>query len=67
MTVGGVTRPAPLYDRGKLLAGNRVAGPAIVTEMDSTSLVLPGHVAVQHGGGSLLIWPEGHSALEASP
>jgi len=67
VTVEGAARPVPLYERSKLLAGNRIAGPAIVTEMDSTSLVLPGHVAVQHKGGSLLLWPEGHSALEAAP
>jgi N-methylhydantoinase A len=33
---------ADLYDRSRLLAGNVVTGPAIVTEMDSTTLVLPG-------------------------
>jgi N-methylhydantoinase A len=34
-----------------------VTGPAIVTEMDSTTLVLPGHAATVHPSGSLLIEP----------
>ncbi len=36
---------AALYDRTRLRAGDVLPGPAIVTEMDSTTLVLPGHVA----------------------
>jgi hypothetical protein len=43
-------------------AGNVVPGPAIVTEMDSTTLVLPGHVASVHPSGSLLITPDGWEA-----
>jgi len=53
---------AGLYDRLKLRAGDVVAGPAIVVEMDSTTLVLPGHTATADAGGSLLIRP---SATEA--
>jgi N-methylhydantoinase A len=34
-----------------------LAGPAIVTEMDSTTLVLPDHAATVHNSGSLLIRP----------
>ena len=48
---------ADLYDRARLLAGNVVTGPAIVTEMDSTTLVLPGHAATVHPSGCLLIRP----------
>ncbi len=48
---------AKVYDRTKLLAGNVVLGPAIVTEMDSTTLVLPEHAATVHPSGSLLIRP----------
>ncbi len=55
--VDGETVDAALYDRALLLAGNVVAGPAIVTEMDSTTLVLPGHTATVHPSGSLLIRP----------
>jgi N-methylhydantoinase A len=35
----------PVYDRERLRAGNRIAGPAIVEQMDATTLVLPGMVA----------------------
>jgi N-methylhydantoinase A len=48
---------AVVYDRAKLRAGDVVAGPAIVTEMDSTTLVLPGHAATVHRSGCLLIRP----------
>ena len=37
--------PCQLYDRDRLRAGNRFAGPAIVEQMDATTLVLPGMVA----------------------
>jgi N-methylhydantoinase A len=32
----------PVYDRARLEAGNRIAGPAIVEQMDATTVVLPG-------------------------
>ncbi|ORM25982.1 hydantoinase/oxoprolinase family protein [Williamsia sp. 1135] len=48
---------AGIYDRSKLLAGNVVTGPAVITEMDSTTLVLPGHAATVHTSASLLIRP----------
>ncbi|MCY7366308.1 MAG: hydantoinase/oxoprolinase family protein [Frankiaceae bacterium] len=48
---------AALYDRSLLRAGNVVTGPAIVVEMDSTTLVLPGYAATVHASGSLLIRP----------
>jgi len=48
---------ANVYDRRRLRAGNIVVGPAIVTEMDSTTLVLPDHAATVHASGSLLIRP----------
>ncbi|MCC7283769.1 MAG: hydantoinase/oxoprolinase family protein [Acetobacteraceae bacterium] len=32
----------PVYDREKLRAGNRITGPAIVEQMDATTLLLPG-------------------------
>ena len=56
--VGGEFVPAGVYDRARLRAGDLVRGPAIVTEMDSTTLVLPGHQATVHASGSLLITPE---------
>ena len=55
--VGGEHVPAAVYDRALLRAGDVVPGPAIVTEMDSTTLVLPGHAATVHASGALLIDP----------
>lgn len=55
--VDGASVEANIYDRTLLKAGNIIAGPAIITEMDSTTLVLPGHDATVHPSGSLLIRP----------
>jgi len=60
--VSGAWVDARVYDRARLRAGDVVAGPAIVTEMDSTTLVLPGHAATVHPSGSLLIRPEASGA-----
>jgi len=35
----------PVYDRDRLKPGNRFTGPAIVEQMDATTLVLPGMTA----------------------
>jgi N-methylhydantoinase A len=35
----------PVYDRDRLDAGNRIAGPAIIEQMDTTTVVLPGLLA----------------------
>ena len=48
---------AKLYDRTKLLAHNVIEGPAIVTEMDSTTLILPGHFGEVDAIGNILIRP----------
>jgi N-methylhydantoinase A len=56
--VEGAWVDAAVYDRAGLRAGHVVPGPAIVTEMDSTTLILPGHAATVHPSGSLLICPE---------
>ncbi len=49
---------AKLYDRAKLLAHNVIEGPAIVTEMDSTTLILPGHFGKVDEFGNILIRPK---------
>ncbi|HET8996056.1 MAG TPA: hydantoinase/oxoprolinase family protein [Acetobacteraceae bacterium] len=41
---GGFVR-CRVFDRDRLHAGNRIAGPAVVEQMDATTLVLPGMVA----------------------
>lgn len=35
----------PVYDRARLKPGNRIAGPAVVEQMDSTTVILPGMTA----------------------
>lgn len=51
--------PTPIYDRYSLGAGARIAGPAIVEEMDSTTVILPGYLAHVDMFGNLLITGEG--------
>jgi N-methylhydantoinase A len=53
----GEMHDAPLYDRNKLAPGIIVPGPAIVMEMDSTTVILPGHDAKVDEVGNLLINP----------
>jgi N-methylhydantoinase A len=48
---------AGIYDRGRLGAEDVVTGPAIVSEMDSTTVVLPGYSATLDTVGNLLIQP----------
>ncbi len=48
---------AVIYDRGKLHTGMVVPGPAIVGEMDSTTVILPGYEARVDEIGNLLINP----------
>ena len=55
--IDGASTMAKVYDRTKLLANNVITGPAIVTEMDSTTLILSDHAATVHASGSLLIRP----------
>ena len=45
----------PVYARERLLAGNSFHGPAIVTQMDSTTLVLPGWQADVDEVGNLIL------------
>jgi N-methylhydantoinase A len=53
---------ATVYDRSKLKAGNVVPGPAIVMEMDSTSVILPKHHGRVDKFGNILIYPDGYQA-----
>ncbi|WP_159993143.1 hydantoinase/oxoprolinase family protein [Roseomonas sp. 18066] len=46
---------AALYDRTTLGAGDRFAGPAIVTQLDATTLVPPGWMGEMHGSGALIL------------
>jgi len=48
---------AKIYDRSKLKSGNRIVGPAIVTEMDSTTLILSDHAGEVDQFGTIVIRP----------
>ena len=51
---GGVA-DVPVYDRATLGAGDRFAGPAIITQLDATTFVAPGWSGEVHAGGALLL------------
>ena len=53
----GEHHDAIIFDRNKLHEGLVVVGPAIVSEMDSTTVVLPGYEAKVDAVGNLLINP----------
>ena len=49
----------PVYDRGALAVGMRVAGPALVEERETTAVLRPGWVAIVNDDGSLVATPRG--------
>ncbi|MED5408146.1 MAG: hydantoinase/oxoprolinase family protein [Pseudomonadota bacterium] len=53
----GREHDADILDRAQLRAKDKITGPAIVTEMDSTTLILPGHAGEIDSVGNLLIRP----------
>ncbi|NML94248.1 hydantoinase/oxoprolinase family protein [Novosphingobium olei] len=53
----GREQAAVIYDRAKLRAGDVIPGPAIVCEMDSTTLIESGCVATVDHVGNILIMP----------
>ena len=55
----GRTLETPRYDRRKLLAGDRIEGPAILVQHDSNTLVPPGYVADTLDYGNIRIHPAG--------
>jgi N-methylhydantoinase A len=55
---------ARVYDRVKLEAGNVMPGPAIIMEMDSTTVVLPEHRGHVDAHGNILIYPASHPAVK---
>ena len=57
---------AVVYDRARLKAGNRIVGPAIVMEMDSTTVILPRHHGLVDKYGNILIYPDGYKAKPAA-
>ena len=53
----------PNYDRAKLALGEKVAGPAIIRQYDTTTVLLPDHFAEVDPHGNLLIWPNTKKGL----
>jgi N-methylhydantoinase A len=53
----GQYHPTPIYDRNKMQADLQIPGPAIISEMDSTTVILPGYHAKVDVVGNLLINP----------
>jgi N-methylhydantoinase A len=53
--VAGTPAEVPVYDRELLRAGHRFAGPAIVEQYDSTTVICPGQVAAVDRHGNLVI------------
>jgi N-methylhydantoinase A/oxoprolinase/acetone carboxylase beta subunit len=47
--------PVPVHARGRLASGHAIAGPAIVAQADSTTLVPPGWSAMPLASGALLL------------
>jgi N-methylhydantoinase A len=56
-----VDRPVScdVYDRASLATGNRISGPAIIEQMDTTTLLPPGFSGIADAGGNLLLVREG--------
>ncbi len=55
---GGNAEQTVIYDRSKLCAGNRITGPAVVTQKDSTTVVHPGHTGEVDQYLNILIRPD---------
>jgi len=55
----GKKHKAKIYDRAKLKAGNKIPGPAVVTEFDSTTVILADCEGVVDKVGCILITPKG--------
>jgi N-methylhydantoinase A len=54
---GGQSYATAVYDRAQLCAGNVIRGPAIIVQLDSTTLILPGHTGEINRIGSIVIGP----------
>lgn len=51
----GLRVDTPVYDGARLLAGDRIAGPAVIEEPTTTIVVRPGWNALLHGSGTYLL------------
>ena len=55
----GQLTTATVYERSRLKSGHRISGPAVITQADSTTLILPGHYGEVDSYLNILIWPNG--------
>jgi N-methylhydantoinase A len=55
MAAGAMAARVPVFERAALALGQRIAGPAIITQMDSTAVVLEGQVVEADAFGVLRI------------
>jgi N-methylhydantoinase A len=55
------TAPVPIHDRAALGAGARLKGPAIVTQLDATTLIAPGWAGTVHDSGAIILEREDRS------
>ena len=53
-----------MYDRARLLAGHRIAGPAVIEQFDATTLLLPGQEATVDDLGFLVIRERGEPRMD---
>jgi N-methylhydantoinase A len=54
---GGAWVDTPNYDRAKLAVGSKITGPAIIRQYDTTTVLLPKHIAEVDSHGNILIRP----------
>lgn len=57
---------ADFYDRDRLRPGNRVMGPAVIVQQDSTTVIHPAHVGEVDPHLNVLIRPAGHGTRPVS-
>ena len=61
----GEWHDAVIYDRNPLHTGHNIPGPAIISEMDSTTVILPAYEANVDALGNLLINPVKQTEAES--
>jgi N-methylhydantoinase A len=47
--------PTALYERERLTPGNMVVGPAVIFQLDTTSVIPPGWAAAMDAGENLVV------------
>ena len=55
MALGSGSREVPVYDRTRLAPRSTVEGPAILSQLDTTTLVSDGWTATRHASGAVIL------------